>query len=220
MTVALTAAHRAELKLLTGLASRDLSLIWKRFNLADAAGVRDGLAAILPDLVAMYGAAAATLGADWYDEVRAAADVDGRFTAVAATLPDVGRTDALAGWAVAPLFSATPDPVSALTLVTGGLQRIVADADRQSVMLSSIRDPAAHGWQRVAAGGCAFCSMLAGRGTVYAESSASFASHDHCHCHAAPAFRGEARPVKAYTPSTRNSTEADRARVREYLRTH
>ena len=37
---------------------------------------------------------------------------------------------------------------------------------------------------------------------------------------AVPAFKGEPRPVKPFTPSARGSTDADRARVHEYLRTH
>lgn len=218
--LALSRAHKAELRTLTGLAEKDLTLIWAQFtNIADAEVVRDGLAAILPDLVTMYGSAAATLGADYYDELRLAAEVDGRFTAVAARLPDAARTDALAGWAVAPLFSAEPDHLAALAKAGGGLQRIIADADRQSVMESSYADPAAQGWQRVTSGsGCSFCSMVAGRGHVYRESSADFASHDHCHCHAEPAFIGEARPVKPYTPTSRNITDADRARVRAWIR--
>jgi len=60
-------------------------------------------------LVAIYGSAAATLGADWYDEMRAAAAVKGRFRAIPAELPDQGRTDALARRGVSPLFSADFD---------------------------------------------------------------------------------------------------------------
>jgi hypothetical protein len=162
----------------------------------------------------MYGAAAATLGADWYDELRAAEDIAGNFTAVTAEPPDPGRAYALAGWGSA---EAAKDPVTALSLVAGGLQRIIADADRQSVVVSSVADPKAEGWQRVGHGACGFCSMLIGRGMVYREASADFASHDACRCTASPAWSGKPRPVKPYTPSERQSTEADRARVRAYL---
>lgn len=220
MPDALILDHRSDLQTLTGLARRDLTLIWSNFAVVvDADLIRDGLVEILPQLVDMYGSAAATLGADWYDELRAAAEVDGRFTAIAAELPDTGRTDALAGWAVEPLFTAQPDHAAALAKAAGGLQRIIADADRQSVMQSSIADPGATGWQRVTrTGSCGFCSMVAGRGSVYRESTASFASHDHCHCHAAPAFEGHTRPVRPYTPSTHSSTEAERALARDWIR--
>lgn len=186
---ALTRAHRADLQKLTGLAAADLELIWRRFNIANAIATRDGLAEVLPRLVAIYGAAAATLGADYYDEMRDAAKVKGRFAAVAAELPDVGRTDALAGWGVGPLFSATPDSASALTLVTGGLQQIIAGADRGSITASSVADPRARGWQRVGSGRtCAWCRMMIDRGDVYTEASVTFEAHDHDQCGAEPVF--------------------------------
>jgi len=185
----LTRAHRRDLATLTGLAERDLSLIWARFDSADMA--RDGLIRVLPDLVNVYGSAAATLGADFYDESRDAVKVAGRFRAIPAELPDVERTDALARWGVGPLFQAESDYASALTLVSGGLQRIVANADRESITGSSVADPQARGWQRVGSGAsCEFCSMLIGRGSVYSEAGADFLTHDHCNCGAEPVFEG------------------------------
>ena len=213
-SLALTQAHRADLEHLTGLAANDLAMIWGSLDVA--AGF-DGLMAELPKLVELYGAAAATLGADWYDELRAAEDVSGRFTAITAESPDPGHAYALAGWGSA---EAAKNPDTALTLVTGGLQRIIANQDRQSVVVSSVADPKADGWQRAGRGGCPFCAMLIGRGAVYSETGADFASHDHCHCSAIPAFGGKQRPVKPYKPSETQSTEADRARVRAYMAAH
>lgn len=207
----LTRAHRADLQQLTGLAAADLTSIWDELN--RAAGF-DGLMDEIPALVGMYGAAAATLGADFYDELRDAEAISGRFTALAAELPDAGRSHALAGWGIA---EAAKDSVTALTLVSGGLQRIIANADRQSVVESTVADPKAEGWQRVSHSGCGFCSMLSGRGEVYSKASADFASHDHCHCVAVPVFGGRPRPVKPFTPSERVASDADRARVRDYL---
>lgn len=213
----LTKAHLADLRELTGLAERDLRIMWRDLT-GGATDARDALMSALPELVALYGSAAATLGADWYDEMREAAEVAGRFSAVTAELPDEDRFDALARWAVAPLFSAKPDRAAALSLATGGLQRIIADADRNSVRISSVADPKATGWQRRSNGGCSFCQMVAGRGVVFTKESVDFASHDHCSCLAVPAFGGKPLPVKPFTPSLRESTDADRARVRDYIR--
>ena len=186
-TATLTRAHRRDLAELTGLAERDLTLIWREFNTAAAA--RDGLIELLPRLVDIYGSAASTLGADWYDEMREAAAVKGRFRAIPAELPDQGRTDALARWGVTPLFQAEPDFTTALAKVAGGLQRVIMNADRDSVVRSSIQDRSARGWQRVGSGGsCEFCSMLLGRGAVYSEATADFLSHDHFNCGAEPVF--------------------------------
>lgn len=179
-------AHRRDLQVLTATAAGDLRVLFREFTTAEDA--RDGLMDVLPRLVGMYGAAAATLGADWYDDLRDLAGVRGRFTAIPAELPDVGRTDALARWGVGPLFAATPDFASALTLVSGGLQKIIANADRQTIQRSSTEDRRARGWARAGTGGCDFCQMLIGRGAVYTEATADFETHDHCGCVAVPEF--------------------------------
>lgn len=198
-------------------AARDLQGLWRQVSTAVEA--RNALEDVLPRLIRTYGAAAATVAADWYDELRDELNVSRRFSAIVADLDDVGG-DILARWGVGPLFAADPDWRRAQVLVDGGLQLRIANAARETVRVSSVEDPSAQGWQRVAEGGCAFCQMLASRGTVYRESSADFASHDHCRCHAVPAFSGRPRIAKPYTPSERNITDADRARVRAYLREH
>lgn len=201
---------------LTALAASDIAFLWRD---TAAEELRDALLDVLPPLIDAYGAAAATVAADWYDNTRDEVRASGRFFAVPAELEDVGAV-ALARWGVEPLFRPEPDLAAARTLIEGGLQRRIANASRNTVTRSSIEDPAAEGWQRVGSGECAFCSMLIARGAVYSESTADFASHDHCNCAAVPAFRGVPRPVKPYTPSSRNISDADRARVREYLASH
>lgn len=190
--------------------------MWAQLRTADQA--RAALMDVLPALVQGYGAAAATVSADWYDDTREETGVRRRFIAIPAE--PGGGTDELARWGIGPLFSAEPDWASARTLIAGGLQRRIADAGRDTVRDSSIADPSARGWQREGVGGCGFCTMLIGRGAVYSEASVGFASHDHCSCVAVPAFDGEPKPVEPYTPSGRRVSDADRARVREYIRTH
>ena len=196
-------ARRDLFKLLSGVAPKDY---------------RDALAAVLPALGSAYGDAAAALAADWYESLREAAEVRGRFAPVLAREPDVGRWESLAGWAASHL-----DP---LALAAGGLQRSIADQHRLTIVGSSIADPAASGWRRVArAGACGFCKVLAdrrsdGENGVYTEASVQFKSHDNCACCAAPSFASNVRKVIGvpYVASRRNVTDRDRARVREYLR--
>lgn len=200
------------------LADADLTALWRQ--VADAAQAREALQDVLPALVDVYGSAAAALAADWYDELRDEVRAPGRFTAIPAALEDTGA-DVLARWGIGPLFAAEPDWDAARTLVAGGLQRRIANASRDTVRLSAVQDPGADGWQRVGDGStCGFCAMLIGRGAVYSESTVDFASHDHCGCQAAPAWKGELRPVKPFTPSERTVPDADRARAREYIRAH
>lgn len=208
-------AHRSDLDVLTGLALRDLDLIWEQFTTAEMA--RDGLMDILPELVDVYGSAAATLGADWYDEVRDTAQVPGRFAPILASMPDRKLTDILARWAVGPLFQKEPDWPAARSLIDGGLEKAVVDLDRETITTTAVKDPAAIGWKRVGAGACDFCLMLIGRGAVYRESS-RFASHNNCHCQCVPAFGGQPEPVNPYVPTRRNISPAAKARVREWLK--
>lgn len=215
-TPELVQAHRADLDLLTELALKDLDQIWAQFTSADAA--RDGLMDVLPELLDVYGSAAATLGADWYDEVREMMQVPGRFVAVPAEQPkDRSWIDVLARWAVGPLFQKEPDWPAAKSLVDGGLEKAVQDLDRHTITEAVVEDKEAVGWKRVGHGSCAFCQMLIGRGLVYKEHS-RFASHNNCKCSVVPAFGGQPEPVNPYTPSPRNITDADRARVREWLK--
>jgi hypothetical protein len=213
---ALIRAHRADIAELTGLARGDLDVLWRRLS-SDPERARDALVEILAQLGETYGAAAATLGADWYEELREALGVAGRFSAVASELPDEGRYEALAGWAVGPMFSSDPDIAAALALASGGLQKVIADADRLSVTQSSIADPKAEGWQRAGAGDCPFCDMLIGRGAVYTKESVRFGSHDSCKCVGVPAFGGRPVAVKPYEPTRSNITDADRARVKAWI---
>lgn len=208
-------ALKADVAELARLAQLDLTVL--------LAGVDDSDAALtilleaLPQLIVVYGSAAGAVAADWYDDTRAEEQIDGRFTAVVAPLPDEGRAQSLAGWAVATASSAA----SLLTLASGGLQRTITDQSRYTVAGSSVADPQAAGWQRQGAGeNCAFCNMLIARGTVYSDATAQFASHDHCNCIAVPAWEGRPVPVKPYRPSQRNISELERQRLREYLREH
>jgi hypothetical protein len=181
----LSRTHRRDVEELARIALADLAVVWTQVDTGESA--RDALMDTLPRLAVVYGSAAATLGADYYDEVREAVGARGRFRAIPAELPDRGRTDALARWGVDPIFQPKPDFESAKALVDGGFQRLVVDMDRQTVLGSAAQDPASGRWQRETTGkSCAFCLMLAGRGAVYRADTADFQSHDNCDCLAVP----------------------------------
>lgn len=208
--------YRADVAELARLAQVDLSVLWRQIS--DGVVARELLVQVLPELTAVYGSAAGTLAADWYDEARESNAVAGRFRAQVAPLPDTGRSDALARWAVEPMFDAEPDAAKALGRAQGGLQKTITDVGRYTMSESAVADPGARGWQRVGDGECGFCAMLIARGAVYSEASADFGSHDHCNCAAEPAWGGKPLPVKPYTPSLKQASEADRARTRAWIR--
>lgn len=213
---------RADLELLMAEALRELGVAWPSGSSAEA--VRDSLEPLLADLVAFYGPAAATLGADWYEESRELARVDGRFRAIVADLPDIGAIEALAGWGTGPLFQREPDMVAARSQVEGGFQKLVGDMHRDTVVRSLAADPRAKGWSRQTTGkSCRFCVMIAGRGAVYSAQTANFSSHNHCDCIAVPRW-GDPVGVLPYVPSQRfrsqSQRDANNARLREYLATN
>lgn len=193
-------------------AEADLATVWAQLT---PQTFYDALMDVMPALVGEYGDAAAAVTAEWYDEYRNDLNISGRFAADVPTDPKLG-SEALAGWANT---LAQENLDTALTRTSGGLVRRVMNAGRDAMLDNVERDPQAKGWQRKARGnGCAFCQMLAGRGNVYrGRDTADFASHDNCGCVAVPAFKGRVIPVRPYVPSARNITDADRARVREWI---
>lgn len=194
---------------LARLATGDLAALWRQVS--NAVEARIALQDVLPALVNAYGQAAAAVAADWYDEAREAAAVSGAFRALPASIEN-SATDALALWAT----STGTDMDSIQSLVNGGLQRRIANWGRETVMGSSLADPASDGWQRTGVGSCDFYNMLISRGAVFTESTADFGAHDDYMCQATPAFKGEPRPVQPYKPSVRHS-EADQARAKEWI---
>ena len=181
----LTRLHRRELAVLTDEAKRDLEKLWREFSSPEAA--RAMLMRVLPQLVAIYGAAAATLGADYFDDARDDAKVRGRFRAEPAEPVDGEPLDVLARTAVGPLYGAKPNLLNALTLAQGGLQRHIANADRETVRLASIEDKRTQGWVRVGDGGCDWCQQYLD-GEVHYVEGYDFNAHDHCNCTAQPVF--------------------------------
>lgn len=212
---------------LVGYAKRDLYALWRQVRTAAEAEV--ALRDVLPSLIDTYGAAAGTLAADWYDDLRDKAGAGGNFRAIPADIKDPGAQE-LVGWAT----SKATDMSTMQTLVLGGMQRRISNFSRTTVSGSSIADPKSVGWKRIGVGACEFCRMLIERDVTYTEATADFASHDHCNCQAYPLIKGaEPIDVKDYVQSARSarrSGESDaayerrrsteRQRVREYLRTH
>jgi hypothetical protein len=214
--------YELALHYLTVRASADVDRLIEQLAELSPEEVIVQLRAAFPELVNRYGAGAAALAVEQYDEMRAAAGVVGTFRSVPAP-PDeraAGAVRRLAGMA------ADGD----LAVIAPGLRvvadRLLKDRHRDTIATNSIRDPRARGWQRVTHGvTCAFCRMLAGRGGVYTKASATFASHNACDCTAQPEWDPHAPdvPVEAYVASVRTSAMTDaqreqhRARVRDYL---
>jgi hypothetical protein len=158
---------------------------------ASAAALRSAY----PAVIDRYSLAAGTLAADWYDDLRADAKVRGYFTALPVE-PQLERADGAARRLAGSLFTDDPSALGpGLQAVTDLLVKASA---RETITSSSIADPRASGWQRISRGAsCSFCRMLASRGAVYKQGTATFAAHHDCNCGAVPSWDAGAPEVEA-----------------------
>lgn len=182
--------YRASLEQTALLATSDVVDLW---SLApDEARARvDVLIEHAPAISDTYGEVSAVLGADLYDELRSEARPRSAYQAVPAPTATEGQVTALARWAVYPLFSEEPDPALALALFAGGMERLIRQPFRHSILANTGADRAARGVSRVTrSGACDFCSMLARKVWHVSKDGTSHANHWHrsCRCSPTPSF--------------------------------
>lgn len=194
------------------LVERDLAAFFDALNLDRPEAARDALLDFMPALVAQYGEAAAAVAADWYDEMRAAERVPGRFRAQVQDSPYQDAVEPTVRRAAGALF--TDNPAEALTALAASSGKYALAAGRQTIVYSTDHDPRTSGWERVVrSGACGFCRMLHGRGAVYKESTVHFAAHKECNCAAVPSWDPNAPEVDVaqYEASQRMTALRERA---------
>ena len=162
--------YRRAVETLAESAIRDLAGLLLAISSDDPAVVRRALIDYLPDMVTPYMENAAETAATLYEDERRVTGVNG-YARTQVAEADARRWDALARWGVRPLSGQSDSTV--LSLVGGGVQRLIAASGRDTVDVNARTDAgrgeiAATAWSRVARpGACQFCTMLAGRGAVY-----------------------------------------------------
>ena len=183
-TRAEAAAHRELIEGVETLAIADLVDAWDTIP-DEPEAAKPELTRLVDDVVDGYHPVAATMAADWYEDLRRDATVPGRFTAALAERPSADMTKATASWAASGLYVSRD---KALGDITAAVQRIIGLGDRNTISLNVRRDRSGPRWARYAsANACAFCAMVATRGAAYrSESAAAGKYHKHCHCIAVP----------------------------------
>ncbi|WGW12743.1 hypothetical protein LWF01_02930 [Saxibacter everestensis] len=177
------------------LLGRDLRRLWAGLDLANPITVRDSLLGVTPLLAARYGAVAAALAAEYFEEIMSVtpalgAGVDGL------------RVQASTRWALGPLFDGVPE--DALAHLSGALSRHVKQQGRD-VIHESTRVTRGATYARVPSGmdTCDFCLDMASRGAVYASRRNAGGEgndyHDLCNC-APVAVASEADLPDGYDP--------------------
>lgn len=166
-TLAQADRARAALSALADLSDREARTLLRSILRSgrSAEWVRDALLDVWPALSERHGLAAAVLGADFYNELRAAAGVRGAFRAAPTGPFDPERAAIQVRWGVDPMFRSTPDPGLAESLLAGGFQRLILDYYRATITDALAVDPSEPvGYRRQARpDACAFCALLATR---------------------------------------------------------
>lgn len=198
-------AYQASVDDISTLALADLIAFWRNIADGDPAATAGLLREFVPDLVDTYNPMSAEIAATFYEEARTAANVPEPHTVVLAPTPNSDTVQNRLSWAVAPLFRtkeavAAPDPDLALSRLTSATQLDVAAGARDTVDLNVREDRGRPKFARHAsANACAFCALMATRGSVYRTAeSAGRDFHSHCHCVAYPVFPGESDDSAPY----------------------
>lgn len=198
-TPAEVATYRSSQQDVVTLARRALTDWWASLDTADPRAAAAQLQQFLPELVASYGDVAATVAADWYDELRDQVQVRSRYrAALAEPLPDE-QVKAAARWAAGPLFGDSPDRGKSLDLLRGTVQRLVQQGGRSTIHRNVVDDPSGARWARVPTGAktCAWCRMMASRGAVYLSRRSAGGHndwHNDCDCQPTPVWPHQTLP--------------------------
>lgn len=148
---------------------------------------RDAVIAFMQALAVRYGDAAATLAADFYDEIAEAAGAGVADAVLAETASDASVAGSVR-YSAKKLFGREPDEDAFKRGCAAALARYVKKAANDTMSRNAVRDGRKGAkFARVPQGAetCAFCVMLASRGFVYAskETAGEFGHfHDHCDC--------------------------------------
>lgn len=182
--------HQAQAQV-RALALRDLAAAWQALlDVGDLRGSLPNLIDALHVITERWGDVAAAVAAEFYVEVREAANLPVDFSPAALPAATPDQVEESIKWATKGLWSTSPDVPAALTLTEGVVSNLSLAPGRETILQAVKDDKKALGWARVTDGHpCAFCSMLASRGPVYkTAASAGFQAHDHEMCTPVPFF--------------------------------
>lgn len=185
------------------LVERDLQLFLAALNFDRPQSVQAALFEFVPALVSEYGDVAASVAADWYEELRDLEGVGGSFRAPLAPPVPVAQVNGRLGFATRPDGPLWTGDTATLSAFVGMMSNEYAlQPGRETVMQAAHKDNAAYA--RVPEpGACKFCIMLASRGFVYSQSTVGDTKkfHGKCRCNPMPIWdETRARVEYGYDP--------------------
>lgn len=147
------------------LVRAELEAFFLSLDLSKPDLVRDALLEFMPVLTDQFGAVAATMAADWYEELRGASGAAGRFRAVTAASVPAGAVEAKVRFLASHLW--TPEPAEMLGGLLVAADKYVKQPGRDTMASNAKREGVR--WARVPTGAktCSWCLTLASRDAVY-----------------------------------------------------
>lgn len=150
--------------------------------------VRDALLEFMPTLTERYGSVAASLAAEWYEEMRLESGAGGVFRASLAPSVAVDVVEAKVRTLATHLWTPTPEAILGPLLLSA--DKYVKQPGRDTTALNARREGVR--WARVPSGAktCSWCLILASRDAVYvsqksaAKRSDGESYHGKCDCQA------------------------------------
>lgn len=173
------------------------------------AGIR-AVQELVADIVSAWGEVSGTLAADFYNDLRDQADPGGVFEALILDPLNEPQVDRLVINALTPPEDEDPDLDGMLSGFEGSIQRLLRQAQRDTINESARLDPAPLRVRvaRVPMGTetCAFCLVLASRGYVYRSLASAGGDgyddryHDFCDCEPDITWSGNPELPSGYDP--------------------
>lgn len=207
----ITAADLARLRAAHGkLAAqtrRDLSKAWAAMDLANPQQARDDLLQVVDALGSRADTDARILAMEWYEDIREKVGGLPRYTARVGGSPNHDQMIATTRWAAGGLWGDNPGQVK--QLMEQAIDRWQWAAANDTIVFNATNDKSCRRWARVPSGAktCAFCTMLASRGWVYATArsagdDAGHQFHTGCDCLVVPNFESTIRSayLEGYDP--------------------
>lgn len=144
----------------------------------------------LPAIATTYATVSEQVAVDFYEKSRLAAGIDSAFDVVPANFDPLPALESSIGYSIARTIKGT-DYATFSSILAGSMQRVVNNADRQTISFNVVSDPDGTMYDRVpSANGCAFCVMLAA--VAQLRTSDYFTKyHDYCRCTTVPVFVGQ-----------------------------
>lgn len=213
---------RTQLTLVTGEATKEVLAAASQAPEKPVDAALDAVRVVVP----AYYDAAGSLALAWYDERRAEARPRTAYSPQIIGDPTTDWIDReVAAYAKSLDLSLESEAQKLLDEVNRLAEKEVARGFLNSITGNTHIDRDAVGWSRIARpGACKFCLMIASRGAVFREDTATFAAHRSCHCAAQPEFRGGAHgpeaSVEQYVASSKRRTPQQQAQLRGYLNTN